>query len=230
MSRTIEIQANVPNDISEVEIQWPHEAAVCKDQFEANKINDKILNFPCSYCGKITSRPCARANHEKACHQSPKKIAERTCKICMHTFQNIQGFRFHQMKNEKKIKFSCSYCGKITSRACARANHEKACHQSPKKIAERTCKICMHTFQNIQGLRCHQMKNENKMNFSCSYCGKITSRPCARVNHEKACHQSPTKIAERTCKICMITFQNIQAFRSHQMNKHPVLIELFYRP
>lgn len=212
-----------------------HQCKLCAATFRMEKYLVRHLathseDFKCSDCQRSFSRKESLLQHLARCHPdtvgSGSKMQMYPCKQCNRVFTKELSLQNHMKLHSDSFK--CHTCAKAFSSAFSLSRHSCVGDVVAQGLACETddgcfeCKQCGKILSQRAALRRHLAAHQDS--FSCTVCGKKHSRKEEIAKHELECNANAElmKSGVVECKICHLTFTNIQEFsQHHKQHTHP---------
>ncbi|XP_028157065.1 zinc finger protein 485-like, partial [Ostrinia furnacalis] len=222
-------QLNVPRGrvqmvvLSWEEVEQERQKALQSESFTRHE-------YRCASCALGFNHRFKLLNHMKKHEPSAGALA---CHACGTRCRDAHALTAH--KRRHRVRWRCTVCGELSSRAAVAADHHARAHGS--QTPTHTCSLCGHTAPTLGKLRNH-MKNHSERP-KCDLCGKTFRDKASLRTHlfihggekEYACgrcgkrflfkkamqlhlvtHDAP---AHLYCHQCDVTFKNRMTYYQH---------------
>ena len=200
-------------------------------------IHEKIKSWKCKFegCSRDFAFQEAYLIHMRA-HEGIKLL----CDICGEERTQRNELRSHKTRKhedeinaqykDKGLSFPCTICEKVLFSSQLLKNHLQFIHNLMKDEIENNgkncgeklekaikCEFCDDTFNYQSILKNHVKVVHNANQFSCEYCGKVSSSARNLDRHIESIHKGSTKC---TCTICGKVFRDTSVMKFHVRTVH----------
>ena len=209
-------------DISVNVVNFDQNVAVSQTQNETD-LSNKVLRFPCEYCGKILKTSRTMINHAKLKHSNDEaymrkskeisagKSLNRECNICGNLY-NSRKIKEH-IKEEHpdvNVEEKCETCHKSFPDRFHLKRHMDSAHSEVQGF---DCNICGIKVKRLDHLQEHLLLHAADKSFKCDKCNYSTTR-----KRNMTAHKCRPKLFK--CDLCGQMTVSKEGLRKHRRKVH----------